>query len=473
MANKVSFIIQLKNQFSGVADKVNRQFVKIKNSANNASRSVSDFAKKTQASMASMGRSALKAGAVMTAAITVPIALMGRSMVKAASDAEETANKFSAVFKAIAPAANKTADEFAKKFSLAGSTARKMIGDTGDLLVGFKFGAKQALGLSIEVQKLSLDLDSFQNFAGGAEGASLAITKALLGETESMKSLGVSIQQNTKEFRAQVKATMRVNKVTQKQAKALIILKDIQSQTQAATGDYIKTLNNSYAGSVRKNIQANIKFKESFGNLLLPIATKMVDAMTKLADRISNLSPPMKKLVLVLAGLVAIGGPLLLLLGGIALAVSVISLPVLVVVAAVGLLIAAGAMLWLNWKDIVSGAKLLWADFADLVEGTVSAIGDAFTMLWDGAKAGLVAFVNIGIGLINSLLAPLDFVAQKLGLGTIKIQSIQAPSAPMQNQNGFMKGEITVAAEKGTSVRSTRARNSGAAKNIGLNMVTQ
>jgi hypothetical protein len=470
VANKVSYIIQLKDQFSRVSEKINRQLVK----AEKNSRKLNDRLKEQEKRFRGLRSQAKKfavAGAAMTAAVTLPALMMSKSMIKAASDAEETANKFNAVFKQIAPEANKTADEFAQKFSLAGSTARKMIGDTGDLLVGFKFASKQALDLSTTVTKLALDLDSFQNFEGGVEGASRAITKALLGETESMKSLGVSIQQNTKEFRQQIKTVMATEKVTQRQAKALLILGQIQDQTQAATGDYLNTLNNSYQGAVRKNIQANKKFKESFGKILLPMATKMTNVMTKMAEKFSKLSPITKKVILVLVGLIAVLGPILVLLGGIALAMSVISLPVMLVVAGIAALIAIGVALWLNWEKIVKGAKGLWEGFASFMVDVGSKISSVFSAIWDGALKGLIFFINVAIEQINTLLAPLNFVAEKLGFGGVKIQQIEAPSTPTQQASGNFNGELTVKAENGTTVKKAVATNTGSA-NIGMNMVT-
>jgi len=102
----------------------------------------------------------------------------------AARDGEETRQKFDVVFEGMKTGANSVADAFSKSFKLAGATTRELLGNTGDLLVGFGFTEKAALDMAVQVNSLAQDLASFTNFSGGAKGASDALTKAILGETE-------------------------------------------------------------------------------------------------------------------------------------------------------------------------------------------------------------------------------------------------------------------------------------------------
>lgn len=485
MANKVSFIIQLKDQFGRVASKVNRQFEKMKKTADKAKRSISDFAKKAKASLGDLGKKAAATGAVMTAALTVPIGLMARQMIAAASDATETANKFNSVFDDVRGKANQAADDFSKNFGTAGSTARKLIGDTGDLLVGFGFSGDAALDLSRKVNELAADLTSFQNVQGGVPAASEALTKALLGETESAKSLGIVIRQNDKAFRTQVKVLMRTRRITEQQAKAIVILNQAQQQSRKAVGDVQRTWED-YASVVRRNEEATKELSESFGRLMIPLATKLTNALTKLVKWVNNLSPRMKSIVLVLAGLVAIGGPLLLVLGGIATAMSVITLPVLAVSAAVLGLIAAGVLLAANWEGVIGGLKAMWQGFLDFIDSVFGSIGDTFTLLFQGRLIdAMKSWANVSIKIINKLIEPLDFIANLLGFdaGTIKIpefnvniddavlKRLETPGAPVQAVNGTLDGQITVAAAPGTQVKETSMASAGSGLNVGMNMV--
>lgn len=462
MSSKVSFIIQLKDKFGPVARKVDNQFRSMERSAEKLNRRLGKTTKRFD-SLAKLGKRTAAVGLVATAAITAPILLISKSMVDAASDAVETANKFNQVFDTVEGKANQVADSFAKNFGVAGTTARQMIGDTGDLLVGFGFTGDAALEMSGKVAELASDLTSFQNFAGGARGANVALTKALLGESEAAKALGIVVRQGTPEFKKNVKQIMRSRRVNLLQAKAIEILRIATSQSQKAIGDVSRTWED-YESVVRRNQQATIELKEAFGRELIPIATKLTAGITKLVRWLTSLSPVWKTVILAVSGFLAIGGPLLILLGGIALAVSVISLPVLLVGAAIlglGVIIAAVA---LNWKSITSTMGKVWDSFLT------------------NAKAGLIFFANLAIRTLNALLAPINLVAEALGFEGIRIPEITigqapstvpaatAPTTPVPGSGGTLSGQITVAAEKGSMVRQAAFTATGPGLNIGVNV---
>ena len=470
MANKVSFIIQLKDQFGRTAAKVKRQFTGIKDAANNASKGVVKFGRKFKQSMGSVGRSMAKTGAIMTAAVTLPIALMAKGMIAAGSDAVETANKFNAVFDDVRGKANEVAKDFSKSFGVARSTAQKMIGDTGDLLVGFGFAGDAALEMSKQVAELASDLTSFQNFAGGAEAANVALTKAILGESESAKALGIVVRQGTDEFKRNVKMIMRSQRVNLLQAKAIEILRIASTQSKKAIGDVSRTWDD-YASVLRRSEEKTKEMKETFGRLLLPIATKVVGAITQLVNWINSLSPAMKKLLLIVSGVAAVAGPLLVIVGGLAIAFAALSLPVLIVIAAIAALTIASGVLAVFWDDMVATGARLWGEFAAGVADVATLISTAFTDAWDSALSGLIGFVNIGIGWINRLLEPINNLSGLLGIDAIKISQIQSPSAPIAPVAGSINGNIVVSASPGSVVESTGMATAGAGLNVGMNMV--
>jgi hypothetical protein len=424
MANKVSFIIALQDKYSATANKVNSANAKMKRSFS----SVNDKVKKLEFSMTSLGKKTAKVGAVMTAAVSVPLALLARNMVKAASDAEETGNKFNQVFDDIGAKASAGSSEFAKSFGLADSTAQKMLGSTGDLLVGFGFTGDAAFDLSRQVNELASDLASFQNFEGGAERASESLTKALLGETESAKSLGIVIRQNTDEFRDRIKVIQRSQGVDINQAKAIAILEIAVKQSNKAIGDVGRTWGD-YANVARRAEQANIKMKESFGKDLLPIATEFNLKLTQLADALGSIEPGSRKAILVFVGLAIVLGPLLILIGG--------------------LVAAAG---------VIGGAWV--AGIAAVVVG----IGLAITY-FDELKARVM---NI-IALVHQL-----FQGSAIGAlvgGAINLFSDSAPVAPVNNGSASLSGEINVSATQGTTINSTSLKGQSSGLNMGVNMV--
>ena len=136
------------------------------------------------------GLSSFIGGAFAVAAVA-GIAKVGKELINAASDAEETRNKFNVTFSDIIDDANTAATALADGFGLSQQAAEDMLSTTGDLLSGFGFTQEAALDLATQTNELAADLASFANVP--VKQASDAITKGLLGERESMKLLGIAI----------------------------------------------------------------------------------------------------------------------------------------------------------------------------------------------------------------------------------------------------------------------------------------
>ena len=205
---------------------------------------------KAEKKLTKFGRNLERTGRNMSMSITLPLVAMGAAAVKFGSDLEETDAKFRTVFSSIEDKAVRTADSLAQAFNLSELTSKELLSSTGDLLVGFGFTEEAALSLADQVNRLSIDLASFQNLEGGASRASESLTKALLGETESAKALGIVIRQNTTEYKNRTKEIMRSQGVTEIQAKALNNLEIATKQSSKAIGDHNRT-QDSFANQMR------------------------------------------------------------------------------------------------------------------------------------------------------------------------------------------------------------------------------
>jgi len=202
-----------------------------------------------------------------------------------ARDAEETTNKFKTVFSSMDIVATRTAKTLADSYGLAHTTAMELLGDTGDILVGFGFTEESALELSKKVQELSIDLASFTNYAGGASGASQALTKAILGETESAKALGIVLRQGTKEFKDSVAALQEVEGMTYNQAMATTLLNDAYEQSGKAIGDFSRT-SDDLANRERILGERTKELREELGEALLPLFHDLTSAALDLVEAI-------------------------------------------------------------------------------------------------------------------------------------------------------------------------------------------
>tara|TARA_R110002050_G_scaffold26276_2_gene69448 strand:- start:1080 stop:2930 length:1851 start_codon:yes stop_codon:yes gene_type:complete len=340
--------------------------------------------KKAQKNLNKFGKNIKKTGQTLTRNLTLPLAGFGLASLKFGSDLQETSSKFSQVFSSLRDEAEKTSKEFQKSFGLSELSAKGMLSSTGDLLVGFGFTEKAALELSDQVNRLSVDLASFSNFEGGAEGASKALTKALVGETESAKALGIVIRQGTKEYKDRTLAIMKEQGVTILQAKAINNLEIAYSQSQKAIGDYART-SGDFANQLRFLKEQFIDLSAQLGQKLIPFAQKVLDVFKKLIIRFQNLSDKTKDFLVVLGLVLSAIGPLLFIFGQLAISAAAL-IPVFTAIVAILFSIPsiiAGAIAALGF--FATSSSNLAVDvrnhFVDMVNGIILAINDMIAAL--------------------------------------------------------------------------------------------
>ena len=275
--------------------------------------------KKAQKNLKKFGKNIQRTGENLTTGLTLPILGLGAASLKLASDFEETNAKFKTVFSSIQAEAEQTAKVFADSFGLSDLAAKQLLADTGDLLVGFGFTEKSALDLSKQVNELAVDLASFTNFSGGAEGASAALTKALLGERESIKSLGIAITEtDLKKFAADHGL---VWKELDRVAKAQLTFDLALKQSSKAVGDFERT-QDGFANQMRITKGELTDAAISLGEHLLPMAQKAIAVVRGLIERFNALSVSTKENIVKWGLIVAAIGPALIIFGKMVVGVS-------------------------------------------------------------------------------------------------------------------------------------------------------
>ena len=312
--------------------------------------------KKANRSIRKFGSNMKRIGGNMTRNITLPVIGLGAASIKAASDLEETRSKFNTVFSSIQNDAQNTAKEFKESFGLSSQAALGMLSDTGDLLVGFGFTEKEALNLSKQVNELAVDLASFTNFSGGANGASQALTKALLGEREAIKSLGIAITEA--ELKGFAEEQGLVFKELDRVAKAQLTFELAVSQSQKAIGDFART-QGGFANQLRILRGEFNDLAAEFGTMLLPLAQKLVDAFRKVFEFLSKLSPEFKNNALNITLLVSAIGPLIFAVGTLSTALAAIFTSTGLVVVGLGAMVAG----FLYVRDNFEALKERLSDF--------------------------------------------------------------------------------------------------------------
>ncbi len=244
---------------------------KIERRLNGSKKVMKSFGKKIHGIFQAIGKSIFGIG-LGVAALGTAFSMWVKDSVSAASKFNEANNRMLTVFKSIKKEASATARGLTSYgFSL--SEATKTLGSIGDVLTGLGMGSQAALGMSDSIARLSQDLVSFTNFSGGVSGASDIITKALLGERDSLTSLGIKLNE------VDLKK-MGYTENLSRQKKAEITLKAIMQQSKNAMGDYART-QDSFANQTRKLTQNMKDLSVHMGQKLLPTVSGFVRLLNK------------------------------------------------------------------------------------------------------------------------------------------------------------------------------------------------
>lgn len=202
------------------------------------------------------------------AALAAGLAAVGLGLTRAtksAIDFEEANSKFLTTFRDVQTEANRVRQNLVRNFGLSTKAATELLGTTGDLLSGFGFTGKAALDLSEQVNTLAADLASFSNVP--VTQASQAITKALIGERESLKTLGVAILETDVQQRLLEKGQQDLTGTALRQAKAQATLELAVQQSQNAIGDFART-SNSTANQIKQITAVSEDLVLVFGSIV-------------------------------------------------------------------------------------------------------------------------------------------------------------------------------------------------------------
>lgn len=438
MANKsfvVQYILKVKDAYSAQAEKASASISKLTaktREAKNAARGLNEafisgytarqrFSEQTtknitlldrlKSKMQSVNGEAIKeklrgarnAGAIATAGITTPILYLAKGMKDAARDAVEIESKFDVVFSSIGIKASAAANKLAESYGMAGSTAKELMSGTGDILSGFGFTQDAALKMSEQVNQLAVDLVSFKNYSGGVTGASEALTKALLGERESLKSLGIAILEEDVKTRVKLLVKKGMRFETERQAKAYATLSLAMDQSKNAIGDYART-KESLANQERATEERMKTAREEIGKHLIPLYTMLSKAVYTLADKFIKLNPATQKTILYTVGLVAVIGPLILIIATLGLAIPPLIVGIKGIAAAfmfTGVVIkaVASAMLLNPIGLIITGI----ATAALLIYTYWEPIKSFFSGIWDYIGGKSMEFLSTIMVVINKV----------------------------------------------------------------------
>lgn len=310
--------------------------------------------------------------------VTGAVVGLGTMAFKEASDMAESVNKVEVAFGDASDRVMAFSETTLDTYGIAKGTALDMASLFGDMATSMGLVPDEAATLSEKLVGLSGDLASFKNV--GVDQAAQALKGIFTGETESLKSLGVVMTQDnllqyamskgmidtSKSFLQQQKEALACEKAYDAYTKAvkehgyasleareadlkvqeawakreesakasldtlsqeeLVMLRYnyVMDKTQNAQGDFARTSDGT-ANSLRIMQESTKELSASFGELLLPIITPIIQKITEVIKYLTGMDESQKKTILTIAGIVAAVAPVLIVIGKVVSAVGSIT----------------------------------------------------------------------------------------------------------------------------------------------------
>lgn len=234
---------------------------------NKANRQISSFNRNIQR----MGRQMLAIAGVGGGLFAIQRGF--RSMIKAASDAEETQAKFNTVFKSLKSEANKWAESFGESVGRSEQSVKSWMARLQDTFVPLGIARDRAMELSKSLVSLAVDVASFNNAADA--DVIRDFTSALVGNHETVRKYGIIIGEAAIKQEAMRKGLNKSYKELTDLEKVQLRYSLIQRGSTDAQGDALRTAS-SYANQV-KRLKANIAdLSKEIGGPFMQSLNKMI-----------------------------------------------------------------------------------------------------------------------------------------------------------------------------------------------------
>lgn len=397
--------------------------------------------KKMDTSLASFGKNASKTGSALTKKLSLPIVALGLVSIKAAADFEVASRKFAGAFKGAEKEASSAVENLNKNFGIATSEATSLLAFTGDLLKGFGATSKEAINLSNNTNELAAALAAYNGVPVARTSA--AITKALLGEREGLKLLGVTIKETDLKQRLLEKGQKDLTGQALLLAKAEATLELAMEQSGDAVKNFAK--NTDTLSFQSQALIGDLKdLGVQFGTILLPVIKEMVGGLSEFTEWVGDLDDDMKQWIITLAGFAAVAGPVIGAIGGISTALAFLAAnpAVAALTAVTAIIVAVGTIGKIAEKKHV---EKLSEQFGELAKST----GVAESELAAFSKQAELVAIDVGLmqwaDSMEDVATQIGFISEETGLTIEQITQIGIES---DNINEKFKGSLKTIQEQ-------------------------
>ncbi|MBW6535582.1 MAG: hypothetical protein K0B11_11275 [Mariniphaga sp.] len=238
-------LLKAKRQLTSEVNKLNRntdEYAKKSQQLKSVKEEISGIYKETSATTGITGKLKNLAGQLLPAfgigALVAGIARFGKELFNLTKTIQGETIRSVTVLGNELQFVEEQAGKMAAKMGVTNREFVSMVAGTADLLVPLDFAREKAAQMATEVQSLAGALDEWTAGKYGVAEVSNILTKAMLGEMEQLKGLGIAIRKDSEEYRELVKQKLETENVTKAQAEAMTTLELLYKKSADAQAAY-------------------------------------------------------------------------------------------------------------------------------------------------------------------------------------------------------------------------------------------
>lgn len=303
---------------------------------------------------------------------------------KAAGDLQEQVSKTKAVFKENSDEMDKYARSAIDNINMSENTARNIMNTYGAMGSGLGLTEKANKDMAKSLTTLTADVVAFNDVS--EDRAKTALKGIYTGETESLRELGVVMNQTNLDNYAMAKGYGKTTKEMSEAEKVGLRYAYVQDALSDAQGA-AKREQDSFNGQLRMFKEQILEIAKNIGKVLMPALEPLLKHLNNMTEKFRKMEPEqLEKVVKAMIGLAGLAPALL----GIAKVLGVVQ----------GVLGGLSkAMLFLKDTKIAGAFAKIFGGVSTgpilLVVGAIVAVGVALKQLWDRSEGFRKAMTDI------------------------------------------------------------------------------
>jgi hypothetical protein len=347
-------------------------------------------------------------GKQMSMAITLPVAALGVTSVKAFDKQAKAIAQVEAGLRSTGNAVGYTSKQLQDMASeMQNSTLfgdEQILKDATAQLLTFTNLSKDEFK---RTQKAALDLAT--RLDGDLKSASIQLGKALNDPVKNLSALSRSGIQFSDEQKTLINSLAETGQMAEAQR---VILSELEKQY----GGSAEAAAAAGLGPMQQLANAFGDLQEQFGEIILEFAVPLVDFFKRVVSAMQEMSPMTKKIILAITGLAAAAGPLLVILPQIVSAAPLVGAAFTAMTGPIGIAVvavaAAVAAIIANWDEIqayfTSGKG---SEFMTSIKTSFSKGWDSIKAIWNaGVDLIMMVWEKFGDNYLNSIMTPIEMV---------------------------------------------------------------